>query len=285
MDVDRPVQRLGRFQDRPVFRVVEIFAVGVRVQDEAVELERADRARHFFRRPLGVLRREGGEPGIARGMAPDRLGEAVVGERRDLTGEVGVEHLHAGRGERQQVHRHAVLVHGREPFLVEIDEAAVERASRHGAAAGKAQVEAVPIALAELEHRRQMLGDRERLLGRDAADLGLRFGHGATPRECAGELSGSASAAPAAERKAVATLSELTHCALCAAAPAPLCMHETGGWHGRRQRSGFCRHRRRQRGLRAGQPPLRRSGQQGRADRGRRRRPAASRISASSGRT
>ena len=45
MDVDASIERLGGFEHRPVLRIIEVLAIGVAVQDEAVELELANGCR------------------------------------------------------------------------------------------------------------------------------------------------------------------------------------------------------------------------------------------------
>ncbi len=111
MDVDAAVERFGGFEDRPELGIVEIFVVGVAVDHEAVQAELVDRALHLLGGALGAVRREAGEAGEARRIFLAESGEDVVGEDRQLHRGVGVEHLHAGRGEREQVHVDAQLVH------------------------------------------------------------------------------------------------------------------------------------------------------------------------------
>ncbi len=131
---------------------------------------------HFLRRARRILRREGGEPGEAAGMARDRLGQFVIGGLGDAGRRIRVEHLHAGRGQRQYVHRDIVGVHVRQPH-VEIEQAGAQpRSCGIGAAERSPQrkVGTVPVAMAERDHRRHLLACRERLLGRDPADRGSR---------------------------------------------------------------------------------------------------------------
>ena len=77
--VDRHVERLGRIEDRPELRIVEVFAVRVRVDDHAVEAElRTPRSISLAALP-GVLRRDRRHAREARGVAAHRVGQLVVG--------------------------------------------------------------------------------------------------------------------------------------------------------------------------------------------------------------
>ena len=122
MDVDAGVERLRRLEHRPEFLIVEIFVVRVRVDDESIELERLDRALHFFRGALGRLRRETGEAREALRMLFDHRGQLVVRQSGELRRGIRVKHLHAGRGKRQQVHVHSVLVHVPQALVFEIEQ-------------------------------------------------------------------------------------------------------------------------------------------------------------------
>jgi hypothetical protein len=109
-------------------------------------------------------------------MAGDDLGEAVVGQCRQLDGSVGIEHLHARRGEREDVHGHAVLVHLGEAPAFQVQEP-LQHVPHAPLALGvvdhleQGQIEAVAGRARDLGELGRDLGDAERLLRGDAADL------------------------------------------------------------------------------------------------------------------
>src|SRR5262245_2878655 len=61
VDIDRHIERSGTFADRPEPLVVEIFAVGVRIDDSALEPERPYGALQFLGGRVRVLGRQGSE--------------------------------------------------------------------------------------------------------------------------------------------------------------------------------------------------------------------------------
>ena len=111
MDVDARVERFGGLKDRPELRIVEVFAIGVGVHDETIELEPVDGAVHLLGGARGGLRGKARQAREAGRMATDHFGEPVIGNDRQVKCAVGIEHLHSGGGQRQQVHRHAVRIH------------------------------------------------------------------------------------------------------------------------------------------------------------------------------
>ena len=76
-----------------------------------LSLSCVDRALHLLHRALGILRREGAKPGDSAWDGARCRSQAVVGEGRNLAGGIGIEHLHAGRCQRQQMHRDIVGIH------------------------------------------------------------------------------------------------------------------------------------------------------------------------------
>jgi hypothetical protein len=99
MDVERHVERRGGFQDRPIFRIVEVFAIRMRVDDEALQAELRHRAVEFRHRCCGRLHRHARESGIARRIGLDRVGEPVVRQPCQREAFVRIELLNARRGE------------------------------------------------------------------------------------------------------------------------------------------------------------------------------------------
>ncbi len=98
MQVDRNVERFGRFEDVPVLLVVQKSAERVRVDDAAAHAELPDRALELLGGVRGIQRTERGEAHVARGVARYRFGKLVV-EARGERGRCGrIENLHAGRG-------------------------------------------------------------------------------------------------------------------------------------------------------------------------------------------
>ena len=127
MQVDRDVERLAGLEDRPELRVVEVLAVRVRVDDDALEAELAHAALDLLGGRRGILRCRGRQTGVALGIARDRGRELVVGIVRDGVGRGRVEHLHARAGQRQDLHVDAGVVHVGEPPLAEVLQALDDR--------------------------------------------------------------------------------------------------------------------------------------------------------------
>ena len=89
VQVQRHVQVLGTCPDHPQRRVVEIAALGVRVDQGPAQPELGDRPVQFLRRRLAVLQRECGEPGEAVGLGGDDLGQVVVDPAAAVTATLG----------------------------------------------------------------------------------------------------------------------------------------------------------------------------------------------------
>ncbi len=125
------------------------------------------------------MRGEAGEAGEALRILAAQRGEAVVGEHGQLVRGIGVEHLHAGRGERHQVHVDAELVHLLEAGVLGIEQAVEERI---GVVARLARfdvvdpldqrlVEALRGAVGDLLELGGDFGDRPGFLGGDQAHV------------------------------------------------------------------------------------------------------------------
>ncbi len=183
------------------FRIVQIFAAGVRVDDGALETETAYRALELLRGAPRILRRDRREPGKAGRMPADRLGELVVEPRRQCRRQVGVENLHPGSGQGDDLPIDACCIHVGEAAVADILDAPQQRL-RPLAGAGEKAPQAVKARIVERLRLEFTLieidefGRRPGLLGRDAAVAG-RFldgggcggararGHG-SPWRCGG---------------------------------------------------------------------------------------------------
>ncbi len=120
VQVDRHAERLAGLEDRPELLVVQVLAVRVRVEYHALEAQPAHATLDLFRSARGVLRRRGGEPGVAVRMTRDGGRELVVGVARDRAGRGSIEHLDAGGGERQDLHVDAGFVHVPQPTFAQV---------------------------------------------------------------------------------------------------------------------------------------------------------------------
>ncbi len=174
VDIDRHVHGLGGLEDRPELLVVEIFAVGVGVDDNPLQAELGHRPLDLLGGGGRVLGRAGGQGGEAGGVGGDLLGDPVVGEGGEADRLVAVHHLHARSGQRQDLHVDAALVHVAQALLAHVGHALADEG---GPGAGALQVEApqavearivkpalVEDAAVDLEHFRRAEG----LLGGDA---------------------------------------------------------------------------------------------------------------------
>ncbi len=125
------------------------------------------------------MRREAGEAGETGGVALADLGEAIVGECGQIGGGIGIEHLDAGRGQRQQVHVDAEPVHFLQAAVLDIQQAVEEAhlriafVGRLGIvdAADQQLVEAETRAAHHILQRFRHLRNREGFLGRDLPDF------------------------------------------------------------------------------------------------------------------
>src|ERR1700729_787123 len=95
VQVDRGVERLGRLEDGPELRIVQVLVVSVRVNDYAVEAEAPGAALDLRDRARGILRRDRGEAGEPAGVPAARLGQLGVGHRRPGRPAGGAEDLRA----------------------------------------------------------------------------------------------------------------------------------------------------------------------------------------------
>ena len=68
------------------------------------------------------MRREACEARETRGMARDHFGEAIVRDLCQVRGGVGIEHLHAGGREQQELNIDAVVVHVSQALLLEVEQ-------------------------------------------------------------------------------------------------------------------------------------------------------------------
>ena len=101
MHVDRCVIRLSGFEYGPEFTVVEIFALGVRVDQYAIQLQRGHTAFDFHRRRRWILRRNRGQTGEAIRVLADSSGEQLIRVFRELSSLLRPEYLYAWRPQRK----------------------------------------------------------------------------------------------------------------------------------------------------------------------------------------
>ncbi|MNE23354.1 hypothetical protein D3C80_1166060 [compost metagenome] len=139
VQIDGRVQSLGRLEDRPELLIIQIFALGVGIDDHPVQAQLRDAPLDLFRRGFGILGRTGGQPGVARGMAPDRVRQPVVGVGGKTHGLVPGHRLDARRGQGQDSHVHPRRVHMRQTAVVHIRQTVPDMAA---AGAVGAEIEA-----------------------------------------------------------------------------------------------------------------------------------------------
>ena len=82
MNVEGRTERLGGFENRPETLLIEIGVLGMRVHEEAVELQRIDRALHFLRSGRGILWRKARETREPCRVSPLGVAQAIVGQAR-----------------------------------------------------------------------------------------------------------------------------------------------------------------------------------------------------------
>ena len=99
MDVDRHVQGLGGFKDRPIFLVVQIFVVRVGIDDHAVELQLVLGALDLLGGRGRVLRGNCRKACEATGIARDHFGQLVIGAAGHADRDIRCQQLHAGGGQ------------------------------------------------------------------------------------------------------------------------------------------------------------------------------------------
>jgi hypothetical protein len=127
MEVDRHVLRLRRLEDRLVLGSVEILAHRVGVDDDAAEAKPAGGALDLARRLRRLLRRDRGQAGKARRMGFHGRRERIIGLGRQPRRQRAVEHLDARRGEREDLHVDADLIHMGDATGADIEQAIIER--------------------------------------------------------------------------------------------------------------------------------------------------------------
>jgi hypothetical protein len=110
MEVDRHVERLGRLEDGPVFGV-EILAHRMGVDDHPAEAELPGGALNLPRRRRRILGRDGGKARESSRMSFDRSRKGVIRFRGQSYRQRPVEHLHARRREREDMHVDADRIH------------------------------------------------------------------------------------------------------------------------------------------------------------------------------
>ncbi len=171
MKVDRQVLRLRRLEDRLVLGGVEILAHRVRVDDDAVEAKLGgalDLARRFH----GLLRRDRSQAGKSRRMSLHGVRKRVVGLGRQSRRQRALEHLDARRGEREDLHVDADLIHVSDAAGADIEQAIVERlVGRSLRQDGLAHLGESGLDVLAGQHDvplRHDLGRNERLLDRDS---------------------------------------------------------------------------------------------------------------------
>jgi hypothetical protein len=111
MNVNRHVERFGRREDVPELLVVEVFAVGVRVHDGALQAEGAHAALELGGGCGWILRRDSCEARVARRVRRDRGRELVVDGACQRDARRRVEDLHSGGRQRQDLEVDARRVH------------------------------------------------------------------------------------------------------------------------------------------------------------------------------
>ena len=116
----------ARSQKGPKAVVVEVLAVGVSEDHDALQPELAHRPLQFVGTRLRVLQRHAGKARVARGVLADESGQEVVGLARQLQGRGGVEHAlhHAHAGKHGQVD--AGGRHGLQPPLAHVGDDGTE---------------------------------------------------------------------------------------------------------------------------------------------------------------
>ncbi len=120
MQVDRNVEGFRRGEDVPEFRVVEVFAQGVGVQDRAFQTQLADTPLELLRAFPRILRRHCRKSRVTVGVLLDGFRQLIVAGDRNRHRGRGVEHLHTGGGERQDLLVDAARVHVVKAGLTEL---------------------------------------------------------------------------------------------------------------------------------------------------------------------
>ena len=111
MHVERDVERLRPFEDRPEPLVVEENPIGQAVHHRPLEVELADRSLELVGRRLGVCGGQCGKGGEPVGVGPHRPAEPVVDAASQRHGSFGVDLLEPGHRVRQHLQVDAGFVH------------------------------------------------------------------------------------------------------------------------------------------------------------------------------
>ena len=98
MHIERDIERLRPFENRPESFVVEEEPIGKSVDQGSLEAVPRDRALELIGRRLGIRRRNCGESSEALGMRANRLVEPIISSPRQRNGRFRVQFLEAGIG-------------------------------------------------------------------------------------------------------------------------------------------------------------------------------------------
>src|SRR5262249_3623051 len=116
----RRVESFGCGKDVPELGIVKILALGMRVDDRALQPELSNSAFQFRRGSAWILGRYSRQAGVAIGASRDGCSQLVVRVARKPNGLIGVENLHARRRQRQDLKVDARGVHVRDAARAEI---------------------------------------------------------------------------------------------------------------------------------------------------------------------
>ena len=75
MDINRDIQVLGGLENGPEFRIIQIFAARVAVDNCALQTKLAHAALQFLGCAGGILRRDSGKAGESAGMFANGIGQ------------------------------------------------------------------------------------------------------------------------------------------------------------------------------------------------------------------
>ena len=98
MNVDRHIQCFRRLKDFPEFWIVEIFPLGMGIDDGTFQAQRFNAAFQFFGRAPGILWCDSGKAGKTVGMIFTSLGKLIVAGSSQRIGRVNIEYLYSRRG-------------------------------------------------------------------------------------------------------------------------------------------------------------------------------------------
>ncbi len=118
MQVYRHLLRFSSSKNIPKFRVGQILALRVRVDDDGMHPQLSHAPFNLFGRSCRVLRCDGNHPCKTRWMSTHSIGELVICKFAERYGRCFVHHLHARRSQRNHLVVNARLVHVLQPHLV-----------------------------------------------------------------------------------------------------------------------------------------------------------------------